>query len=82
MMNIRAARADLRVQEIPSHENCRVHGTSNLSVVFDGWRIFKVIASETLASRRSRARKRREVATPEPELAVPSVAVTADVSKD
>ena len=82
MMNIRAARAGLRVQEIPSHEKCRVHGTSNLRVVFDGWRIFKVIAAETLANRRSRARARRAAVTSEPELSVPSVAVTADVSKD
>jgi hypothetical protein len=81
-MNIRAARADLRVQEIPSHEKCRVHGTSNLRVVFDGWRIFKVIAAETLANRRARSRMRRELTTSEPELSVPSVAVTADVSKD
>lgn len=82
MMNIRAARASLRVQEIPSHEKCRVHGTSNLSVVFDGWRIFKVIAAETMANRRSRSRMRRQAATSETELSVPSVAVTADVSKD
>jgi len=82
MMNIRAARAGLRVQEIPSHEKCRVHGTSNLRVVFDGWRIFKVIAAETLANRRSRSRMRREAVTSEPELSVPSVAATADVSKD
>lgn len=82
MMNIRAARAGLRVQEIPSHEKCRVHGTSNLSVVFDGWRIFKVIAAETLANRRARSRARRTATTPETELSVPSVAVTADVSKD
>lgn len=89
MMNIRAARAGLRVQEIPSHEKCRVHGTSNLRVVFDGWRIFKVIAAETRASRRSVFRARRaaitpetKVSTPETELSVPSTAVTADVSKD
>lgn len=82
MMNIRAARAGLRVQEIPSHEKCRVHGTSNLRVVFDGWRIFKVIAAETRAHRRSRPRVRRAATTPDTELSVPSVAVTADVSKD
>jgi hypothetical protein len=82
MMNIRAARAGLRVQEIPSHEKCRVHGTSNLRVVFDGWRIFKVIAAETRAHRRSGSSARRSVTTPDTELSVPSVAVTADVSKD
>lgn len=82
MMNIRAARAGLRVQEIPSHEKCRVHGTSNLRVVFDGWRIFKVIAAETLANRRSQPRTRRVATAPETELSVPAVAATADLSKD
>ena len=51
MMNIRAARAGLRVQEIPSHERCRIHGVSNLRVVEDGWRILKVIVTEALAER-------------------------------
>lgn len=82
MMNIRAARAGLRVQEIPSHEKCRVHGTSNLRVVFDGWRIFKVIAAETLANRRSQPRTRRVDTAPETELSVPAVAATADLNKD
>jgi glycosyltransferase involved in cell wall biosynthesis len=49
MMNIRAARAGLRVQEIPSHERRRIHGASNLRVVEDGWRILKVIVAEGLA---------------------------------
>jgi glycosyltransferase involved in cell wall biosynthesis len=51
MMNIRAARAGLRVQEIPSHERRRIHGKSNLRVVEDGWRILKVILVEALAER-------------------------------
>jgi glycosyltransferase involved in cell wall biosynthesis len=51
MMNIRAARAGLRVQEIPSHERCRIHGASNLHVVVDGWRILKVIVAEGFAER-------------------------------
>ena len=82
MMNIRAARADLRVQEIPSHERCRVHGTSNLRVISDGWRIFKVIAAEAIAKHWARPGIRRPVITSEPELSVPSVAVAGDVSKD
>ena len=47
-MNIRAAKAALRVQEIPSRERPRVHGKSNLHVVFDGWRILKAITAEAL----------------------------------
>ena len=48
VMNIHAAKAGLRVQEVPSHERLRVHGESNLHVVFDGWRILKAIAAEAL----------------------------------
>jgi glycosyltransferase involved in cell wall biosynthesis len=51
MMNIRAARAGLRVQEIPSHERRRIHGVSNLHAMEDGWRILKVIVAEALAER-------------------------------
>jgi glycosyltransferase involved in cell wall biosynthesis len=46
LMNIRAIKAGLRVHEVPSHEHRRVHGTSNLRVVRDGWRILRVIVHE------------------------------------
>jgi glycosyltransferase involved in cell wall biosynthesis len=46
LMNIRAVKAGLRVHEVPSHEYRRVHGTSNLRVVRDGWRILRVIVHE------------------------------------
>jgi glycosyltransferase involved in cell wall biosynthesis len=46
MMNIRAAEAGLRVQEIPSFEHPRVYGSSNLRIVMDGWRIARVIVGE------------------------------------
>ena len=82
MMNIRAARAGLRVQEIPSHERRRVYGVSNLRVISDGWRIFKVIAAEAIAKHRSRPGIRRDVTTSEPGLPVPPMAVAVDVSKD
>ncbi len=55
VMNIRAAKADLRIQEIPSHEHRRVHGESNLRVFLDGWRILKAIRTEVAASLRRRA---------------------------
>ena len=48
VMNIRAAKSGLRVQEIPSHEAERVHGESNLHVVSDGWRILNAIAKEAV----------------------------------
>jgi glycosyltransferase involved in cell wall biosynthesis len=46
LMNLRAAKAGLRIQEIPSHERSRIHGTSNLQVLRDGWRVLKVIVKE------------------------------------
>jgi glycosyltransferase involved in cell wall biosynthesis len=46
VMNIRAARAGLRVHEVPSHEHSRMYGISNLHIVKDGWRIAKVIVRE------------------------------------
>jgi glycosyltransferase involved in cell wall biosynthesis len=46
VMNIRAAKAGLRVLEVPSQERCRIHGESNLRVVRDGWRVLKTIMRE------------------------------------
>ncbi|WP_248959282.1 glycosyltransferase family 2 protein [Sphaerisporangium perillae] len=46
LLNIRAAKAGLRVHEVPSHERCRIHGESNLRAVRDGWRVLKTIVRE------------------------------------
>ncbi|MFC6085072.1 glycosyltransferase family 2 protein [Sphaerisporangium aureirubrum] len=46
LMNIRAAKAGLKVHEVPSHERCRIHGESNLRAVRDGWRVLKTIMRE------------------------------------
>ncbi|MEO3809382.1 glycosyltransferase family 2 protein [Sphaerisporangium sp. B11E5] len=46
LMNIRAAQAGLTVHEIPSHEHSRIHGTSNLHAVRDGWRVLKTLLRE------------------------------------
>ncbi|MGW7253399.1 glycosyltransferase family 2 protein [Streptomyces sp. NPDC054834] len=46
LMNIRVVKAGLKVQEIPSHEYLRIHGTSNLRAVRDGLRVLKVILRE------------------------------------
>ena len=46
LINIRIVRAGLRVQEIPSHEFERIHGTSNLRAVRDGLRVLRVILRE------------------------------------
>ncbi len=76
LMNIRAAKAGLRIQEIPSHERCRVHGESNLRVFYDGWRILKVIAAEAGGSPRT-LRRRAWMAVPEPVLEPVSLVLQA-----
>jgi glycosyltransferase involved in cell wall biosynthesis len=42
-MNVRALRARLRVSEVASIEHRRIHGTSNLRAIPDGWRVLKQI---------------------------------------
>jgi glucosyl-dolichyl phosphate glucuronosyltransferase len=64
VMNIRAAKAGLRVQEIPSEERPRVHGESNLHIFVDGWRILKAITAEAAARGPVRP-VRRPAAVPE-----------------
>jgi glycosyltransferase involved in cell wall biosynthesis len=49
-MNIRALKARLRIVEVASFEAKRVHGTSNLKIVGDGWRVLKTILRERLAA--------------------------------
>lgn len=46
VMNVRAAKAGLSIQEIPSYEHLRLHGLSNLKVMRDGIRIGKFIFRE------------------------------------
>ncbi|MBB5773831.1 glycosyltransferase family 2 protein [Nonomuraea jabiensis] len=46
LMNVRAAKAGLKVHEVPSHERNRIHGESNLHAVRDGFRVLKTILRE------------------------------------
>jgi glycosyltransferase involved in cell wall biosynthesis len=46
LLNIRAARAGLRIREVPSHEFRRIHGASNLNVARDGLRVLRTILRE------------------------------------
>jgi glycosyltransferase involved in cell wall biosynthesis len=55
VMNVRAAKAGLVIQEIPSHEHLRLHGISNLRVVRDGIRIAKFIIRERFFGQTRRA---------------------------
>jgi glycosyltransferase involved in cell wall biosynthesis len=45
-LNIRAARADLTVVEVPSYEKVRLSGVSNLRVIRDGLRVLRTIFHE------------------------------------
>ena len=46
IINIRVAKAGLRIAEVPSHEANRMYGASNLHAVRDGFRVLKAIRKE------------------------------------
>jgi glycosyltransferase involved in cell wall biosynthesis len=48
LINIRAARAGLVVSEVPSYEQSRIYGESNLHAVRDGLRVLRTIMRERL----------------------------------
>lgn len=54
LMNIRALRAKLKIVEVPSFESDRVHGTSNLRAIRDGWRVLKTIIRERTSAPKNR----------------------------
>ena len=53
LLALRAARAGLKVVEVPSWEARRIHGGSNLNPSRDGWRILKLIVRERRLRRRA-----------------------------
>lgn len=65
LMSIRAAKAGLKIHEVPSHECPRIFGASNLRAVRDGWRILKVIVREWLRGPRKQG-SRELAAAPAP----------------
>ena len=52
VINCRIAAAGLSVTEVPSYEKSRIHGTSNLRAVSDGWRVLKTIGAERRRAKR------------------------------
>ncbi len=54
LMNIRALRAGLKVAEVASFEEKRLHGEAKLRALPDGWRVAKTILRERFRSRPSR----------------------------
>lgn len=62
LINIRAAKAGMQVTEVPSFEDSRIHGASNLRTFRDGWRVLRTIRSEydsRLRSARAGGRRNR-----------------------
>ena len=49
LINVRVAKAGLIVHEVPSFEQVRLHGESNLNTVRDGTRVLRTIVRERLA---------------------------------
>jgi glycosyltransferase involved in cell wall biosynthesis len=74
IMCIRAARAGLRIAEVPCYEDRRIHGQSNLRTFRDGWRILALIVNE----RRTRTTVVEPAVTLEP--ATELVAAPAEVA--
>ncbi len=72
VMNVRAAKVGLAIQEIPSYEHLRLHGMSNLKVVRDGLRIAKFIVREGLSGRGQSHQAIRTAPAPVPESATPT----------
>ena len=50
LMTIRATKAGLRVSEVPSYEQRRLYGQSNLRAMRDGWRILRMLLRERRAT--------------------------------
>ncbi len=59
-MNLRIARSGFRVSEVGSYERRRIHGSSNLHTVRDGFRVLRTILSELRLRPRGRSIPARE----------------------
>jgi glycosyltransferase involved in cell wall biosynthesis len=46
LINVRVAKAGLKIEEVGSFEADRIHGVSNLNTFRDGWRVLKTIFKE------------------------------------
>ena len=53
LINVRLAKAELRVTEVPSFEHARISGQSNLRAPRDGWRVLRTIIRERIRTSRS-----------------------------
>ncbi len=53
LINVRILTSGLQVVEVPSFENSRIHGASNLRAFSDGWRVLRTIHGERSTQRRT-----------------------------
>jgi hypothetical protein len=58
LINVRTAKAGLRVTEVPSFESCRHYGASNLNAFSDGMRVLRTIRVERKGARDAAATSR------------------------
>jgi glycosyltransferase involved in cell wall biosynthesis len=72
LLNIRAARAHLKVAEVPSFEPGRLHGLSNLKAWSDGLRVLRTVLSEYISPRSYQAVQWSELGRE------PTAAITSD----
>jgi glycosyltransferase involved in cell wall biosynthesis len=63
LIHVRAARAGLRVAEVPSYEFTRMHGLSNLNTARDGLRVLRTMVAERGAVPAQAAPPRRPIRT-------------------
>ncbi|MFT3662300.1 MAG: glycosyltransferase family 2 protein [Gordonia sp. (in: high G+C Gram-positive bacteria)] len=54
VINVRMIRAGKKIQEVGSHERCRIHGSSNLNAFSDGMRVLRTINYERKLHRGSK----------------------------
>ena len=78
LINVRIAKAGLRVAEVGSFERSRIHGDSNLNAVSDGLRVLRTIAVERRRSGVVVRGAERNGFTADMETLVPSISVGSD----
>lgn len=77
LINVRVAAEELKIAEVASFEESRIHGVSNLNAVTDGLRVLRTINRERVHQRKGR-RQQRKARSAEP--GVPSEIRTRSVS--
>jgi glycosyltransferase involved in cell wall biosynthesis len=75
LINIRMHQAGLKIAEVPSCEYQRIHGTSNLNIFKDGWRVLKTILRERSRNVTSPPQLRRPATSLDPLTPVPGAVV-------